>query len=153
MFLRLLTEEICASFVVLKITDLQPWIHGLSDWECEVIGEADLSSQFNRVHPLSVMANFFAAAKWLAKKRRWKAQEMVWSIHRDNKQLDRAGVGTTSRFVHCSHEALGNLVYFSLLTDTHSQASGMLWSRRGATPMGGPFSAQSADLRLIWGAK
>ena len=152
-FLRLLTEEICVSFLVLKITDLQPWIHGLSDWECQVIGEADCSGQFNRVHPLSVMADFSAAAKWLAKKRRWKAQEMVWSIHRDNKQLDRARVGTTSRFVHLPHEAVENLVYFSLLTDTYSQASGMLWSKTGAIPMGGPFSAQSADLRSIWGSK
>ena len=39
-FLRLLTREICASFLVLKITELQPWIHGLSDWECEVIENA-----------------------------------------------------------------------------------------------------------------
>ena len=78
---------------------------------------------------------------------------MVSSIHRDDKQLDRAGVGTTSRFVHLTHEALENLVYFSLLTDTYSHASGMLWSRIGAIPMGGLFSAQSADIRSIWGAK
>ena len=151
--LRLLTEEIFASFLLLKITDLRPWRHGLSDWECEVIGEADCSDQFNRVHPLSVMADFSAAAKWLAKKRHWKAQEMVWCIHSDNKQLDRAGVGSTSHFVHLPHKTLENLVYFSLLTDTYSQASGMLWSRTGAIPMGGPFSAQSVDLRSIWGAK
>ena len=44
-------------------------------------------------------------------------------------------------------------MYFSLLTDTYSQASGMVWSRTGAITMGGPFSAQSADLRSIWGTK
>ena len=83
---------------------------------------------------------------------RWKAEEMVWSI-RPNKQLDRAGVGTTSRFFHLPYTTLENLVYFSLLIDTYSQASGKLWSRTGAIPMGGPFSAQSADLRSIWGVQ
>ena len=51
LLLRLLTEEITASFLVLKITDLQPWVHGLSDWDCEVIGECDCSGQFNRIPP------------------------------------------------------------------------------------------------------
>ena len=78
---------------------------------------------------------------------------MDWSIHCDNKQLDRARVGTTSRLFHLPHTTLENLVYFSLLTDTYSQASGKLWPRTGAILMGGPFSAQSADLRSIWGIK
>ena len=153
LFLRLLVEEITASFLVLRICDLQPWVHGLSDWGCTQIAECDCSGQFNNVTPLSVMQDMSAAIKWLAAKRRWNAKEVVWSIHRDNKQLDRAGVGTTSRFFHMTHADLENLVYFSLLTDTYTQASGRLWSRTGAIPMGGPFSAQSADLRSVWGAK
>ena len=72
---------------------------------------------------------------------------------RDNKSPDRAGMGTSSRFTHLRHQDLENLVYFSLLTDTYTEASGQVWSRTGAIPMGGPFSAQSADLRTIWGAK
>ena len=62
-------------------------------------------------------------------------------------------MGTSSRFTHLLHQDLENLVYFSLLTDTYTQASGKVWSRTGAIPMGGPFSAQSADLRSIWAAK
>ena len=153
LFLRLLVEEITASFLVLRICDLQPWVHGLSDWGCTLIAECDCSGQFNNVTPLSVMQDMSAAIKWLAAKRRWNAKEVVWSIHRDNKHLDRAGVGTTSRFFHMTHTDLENLVYFSLLTDTYTQASGRLWSRTGAIPTGGPFSAQSADLRSVWGAK
>ena len=91
LLLRLLTEEICASFLVLKISDLHPWFHGLPDWGCEVIGECDCSGQFNNVTPASVMSDPGASVKWLAARRRWNAQELVWSIHRDNKKLDRAG--------------------------------------------------------------
>ena len=153
LLLRLLTEEITASFLVLKITDLQPWVHGLSDWDCEVIDECDCPGQFNRIPPSTVMKDLSESVKWLAQRRRWNAQELIWSIHRDNKRLDRAGQGTSSRFTYLSHVELENLVYFSLLTDTYAQASGKIWARTGAIPMGGPFSAQSADLRLVWGAK
>ena len=41
LLLRLLVSEIPGAVVVLKISDLQPWIHGLSDWQCTAIGEAD----------------------------------------------------------------------------------------------------------------
>ena len=99
------------------------------------------------------MKDLSESVKWLAQRRRWNAQELIWSIHRDNKRLDRAGQGTSSRFTYLSHVELENLVYFSLLTDTYAQASGKIWARTGAIPMGGPFSAQSADLRSVWGAK
>ena len=52
LFLRLLVEEITASFLVLRICDLQPWVHGLSDWGCTQIAECDCSGQFNNVTPL-----------------------------------------------------------------------------------------------------
>ena len=118
-----------------------------------VIGECDCSGQFNNVTPTSVMSNLSASVKWLAARRRWNANQLIWSIHRDNKKLDRAGKGTSSRFQSILHRDLENLVYFSLLADTYTQASGRIWSRTGAIPMGGPFSAQSADLSSVWGAK
>ena len=118
-----------------------------------VVGECDCSGQFNNVTPQSLMSDLTESVKWLAKKRRWNTQELVWSIHRYNKSIDRAGMGTSSRFTHLHHQNLENLVYFSLLTDTCTQASGQVWSRTRAIPMGGPFSAQSADLRSIWAAK
>ena len=146
--LKLLVQEIKASFLVLCITDLQPWIHGLPEWGCTILGECDCSGQFNNVTPQSIMSDLAESVKWLDKKRHWNVQELVWSIHRDNKSLDKAGMGTSSRFTHRLHQDLENRVYFSLLTHTYTQASGQVWSRTGAIPMG-PFSAQSADLRSI----
>ena len=56
--------------------------------------------------------------------RRWNPKELTWSIHWDNKKLDRAGVGTSNRFTNLPHVELENLVYFSLCTDTYTEASG-----------------------------
>ena len=123
---RLVVEEIKASFLVLNITRLQPWIHGSSDWDCEVLGECDCSGQFNNISPTTVIQDPTESVSWLAQRCRWKATEMVWSIHRDNKKLDRAGKGTSNRFTHLPHTELENLVYFSLLTDTYTQASGKI---------------------------
>ena len=117
------------------------------------IAEADCSGQFNNIKPQDVMTSLSEAVTWLQKRRRWSAADTVWSIHRDNKNLDRAGKGTSDRFFHMAHTDLENLVYFSLMTDTFTQASGRVWDRQGAIPMGGPFSAQAADLRSIWGVK
>ena len=153
LLLRILIEEIKASFLVLNIPGLQPWIHSLPDWGCEVIGECDCSGQFNNIKPTTVMQDLSESVAWLAQRRSWKATEMIWSTHRDNKKLDRAGRGTSNRFTHLPHTELENLVYFSLLTDTYTQASGKIWARTGNIPMGGPFSAQSADLWSVWGAK
>ena len=56
------------------------------------------------------------------------------------------GESTSNRFFHMQHTDFENLVHFSLMTDTFTQASGRMWDRHGAIPMGGPFSAQAADL-------
>ena len=120
LLLRLLVSEILGAFLVLKISDLGTWIHGLSDWQCTAIGEADCSGQFNNITPLSVVKDLRESVQWLAKRRRWNANDITWSIHRDNKKLDRAGMGTSSRFTHIKHTELEKLVYFSLLTDTHT---------------------------------
>ena len=41
LLLRILTEEIKALFLVLNIIGLQPWIYGLPEWDCKVIGKCD----------------------------------------------------------------------------------------------------------------
>ena len=153
LLLKTLISEIPGCFLVLRISDMNDWFHGLSDWNCQFIAEADCSGQFNNIKPQDVMTSLSEAVTWLQKRRRWSAADTVWSIHRDNKSLDRAGKGTSDRFFHMAHTDLENLVYFSLMTDTFTQASGRVWDRQGAIPMGGPFSAQAADLRSIWGVK
>ena len=58
LFLRLVTAERIASFLVLHISDLQPWIHGLSDRGCTVLDECDCSGQFNDISPATGMKTF-----------------------------------------------------------------------------------------------
>ena len=51
LLLNLLVQEITACFLVLHITDLQPWIHGLPEWGCTIVGDCNCSGQFNNVTP------------------------------------------------------------------------------------------------------
>ena len=46
-------------------------------------------------------------------------------------------------------DELNDPVSFSLLRDNVVLAAGEPWRRGGAIPMGGPFSAQSADLHCV----
>ena len=45
------------------------------------------------------------------------------------------------------------MLNFELLHNNVPQAVGKLWSKKVSIPMGGPFSAQSADLHTLWGVK
>ena len=107
----------------------------------------------NKIKPQNFITSLFEAVTWLQKRRQWSAGDTVWSIRHDNKNLDRAGKGTSNRFFHMAHTDLENLVYFSLMTDTFTQASGRVWDRQGVIPMDGPLNAQAAYLRSMWGIK
>ena len=45
------------------------------------------------------------------------------------------------------------LLKFELTENNMLRAVGTLWKREGGIPMGGPFSAQSADLHTLWKVK
>ena len=51
------------------------------------------------------------------------------------------------------HDRLARMLKFELLHNDVLQAVGERWSREISIPMGGPFSAQSADLHTLWGVK
>ena len=70
-----------------------------------------------------------------------------------NRRLDRAGQAKKSTFHFLTMDQLISLVEFSLTCDNVVLAAGEPWRRGGAIPMGGPFSAQSADLHCIWMCK
>ena len=89
------------------------------------------------------------ASVWLKQRRRWRATTLGWSIHKENKKLDRAGEAKKSTYNFLSMDALIELVHFSLLQDNIVLAAGEPWCRSGAVPMGGPFSAESADLHYV----
>ena len=82
-----------------------------------------------------------------------EAKQLHWSIHRDTPKLDRAGVATSEKFWVLTHSHLTAMLNFELLHNNVLQAVGRLWSRKVSIPMGGPFSAQSADLHTLWGVK
>ena len=69
-----------------------------------------------------------------------------WSVSKDNAKLDRAGQATNTRMWYITHDLLTRLLRFELTENNMLQAVGTLWKREGSIPMGGPFSAQSADL-------
>ena len=113
----------------------------------------DCKKHFDNIHPKDVTRAFGKATKWLTKTRRWRQQQLHWSIHRDTPKLDRAGMATSERFWVLTHDQLTGMLNFELLHNNVLQAVGKLWSRKIGLPMGGPFSAQSADLHTLWVVK
>ena len=153
LFVRTLVAEIPGSFLTLRLKDMGAWLQKLGKWGAEFIGEADCKEQFNVIPPSSVLQHMRDAAIWLTTRRRWRATTLVWSIHKTNKSHDRAGEGKRGTFHVLSMNDLISLVEFSLSQDNVVVAAGELWQRTGAIPMGGSFSAQSADLHSVWCCK
>ena len=152
-FLRLLRESVTASILVLRVSDVAPWVRTLSQWGATCVHEADCKEQFNRIRPNVTVRELREASQFLYHKKRWGAEAIVWSIHRDCKELDRAGRAASSAFWHFSHEELTQLVQFSLTEDNQVWCAGAMWKRANAIPMGGSFSAQCADLHSLWALK
>ena len=103
-------------------------------WNCQVIGEADCTQQFDKVPPTSIVDSLKEAGTWLRKKKQRRAHETVWSIHKDNPAHDRAGMGQHTRFEYITQQQLEALVEFSLTKDIYAQATGQLWCRSASIP-------------------
>ena len=97
-FLRALRESVTASMLVLRVTDVAPWVRTLSQWGATCVGEADCKEQFNRIKPKVTVTELREASQFLYHNKRWGAESIVWSIHRDCKELDRAGRAASSAF-------------------------------------------------------
>ena len=76
--------------------------------------------------------------------------EVVWSIHHSHKKLDRAGKVSAHGFHYIQQDSLNTLVQHNLSQNNACWCLGSVWSRVNCIPMGGPFSAQGADLHSIW---
>ena len=152
-FVEMIVDELPAGFLTRSLHGMGTWIQKLGPWGAEVIGEADCKEQLNVIKPAVVVNHMKEAAAWLTKRKRWRASELVWSISKSSKKLDRAGQAAHKGFWVMSMDELMELVSFSLLHDNTVIAGGELWRRTQAIPMGGPFSAQSADLHSVWSCK
>ena len=64
--------------------------------------------------------------------------------------VDRVGRGNSSKFWYIEHQNLTAKIEFELKHNNYVQAAGNVWKRPGCIPMGGSFSAQSADLHCQW---
>ena len=149
-FLRYLCDEIPASFLVHSVNSVALWLQFLDSIQAKSMTEVDCKEQFNMVRPEWVVEDFAEATSWLAKKRRWKMEEIVWSIHKESKALDRAGKACAKGFWYVSHSALEKTLAFELMENNMCVANGQVWKRLHCIPMGGSFSAQAADLHCVW---
>ena len=150
-FIRTILEELPAPILRLSVNDLGGWVHDIP-W-ARALGEADCKEQFNKIPPQGIMQCMEEASEWLTRKRRWRAGDLVWSIHRECSKMDRAGKAASQSFRFISHQQLMDIVRFDLTEQNAVFAVGRMWSRTGCIPMGGPFSAQAADLHSVWRLK
>ena len=123
-FLRVLSNEIIGCFHHHNVHSIASWNTWLDTWSCTHVTEADCKDQFNNVDPALVVQYLNESTEWLKTKRQWRAPQMCWSIHKADT--------------------------FSLCSDNFCWAASSAWQRLFAIPMGGSFSAQSADLYCIW---
>ena len=116
------------------------------------ITEPDCKEQFNKIQPTWIDDHVSEGIDFLAKRKRWRMTEVTWSVHHTLSALDRPGMGTNKQFWYLTHDELTRYVSFELQKNNKCWSVGQLWRRDKCIPMGGSFSAQSADLHSIWGA-
>ena len=121
------------------------WGQGL-----HTITELDCKEQFNFVQPTDVQDHVVRASAWLRSKRRWRMSEVVLSVHHMHSTLDRAGKASAYGFRYITHGQLCSIVQHELSKSNACWAAGNVWVRTNCIPMGGPFSAQGADVHSLW---
>ena len=151
-FLKHLITEIPKSFQVLRVNDVASRLHWVNQQGMRSITELDCKEQFNKIQPGWIDSHMSEGIHFGIKRRRWRMKEVIWSIHHSVSALDRPGLGTSKQFRYLAHEELARYVSFELQQNNKRWTVGQLWGRDRCIPMGGYFSAQSADLHSISGA-
>ena len=151
--LRLLQKEITHNFQCADIKQVAGWFRFISQKGALSLTEMDCKKQFDTINPRAILRSFKEASSWIYKKRRWRQVNLQWSVSKESAKLDRAGQATNTRFWCITHDLLSRLLKFELTENNMLQAVGTLWKMEGSIPMGGPFSAQSADLHTLWKIK
>ena len=141
---------IVCTFLAHSINDVSSWFHDLDSLGCQYISEVDCKDQFNNIKPEDVISHLTSACEWLVKNKRWRMSEVVWSVHKESKKLDRAGRGNSAKFWYITQGSLEDTVTWEMKYNNFILSAGNLWCRHGCIPMGGSFSAQAADLHSLW---
>ena len=74
-----------------------------------------------------VIQHMREAAAWLRARRQWRATTLGWSIHKENRQLDRASPARKGAFHFMSMDDLISLAEFSLTSDNVVLVAGEPW--------------------------
>ena len=139
--LRYLVSEIPMSFLRLFVTDMAAWFEWCGENGMTAIAELECKEQFNNIPPQTVIDHLHACTNWLKKRCRWRASELVWSVHHTHSRLDRAGKAASHGFRYVSHEALSGIVTQELTENNGCFGAGSIWKRTNCIPMSGAFSA------------
>ena len=150
--LRMLQSEIAHNFQYTDIRLVVGWLRFVPAKGAHSLTEVDCKKQFDNINPHSVTRAFRRATRWLYKKRRWRQQDLQWSIHCDTPQLDRAGVAASEKFWVLWHKCLERMLKLEFVDNNVLQAVGELWSR-SPHPWGRASSAHTVDLHTLWGIK
>ena len=150
-FSKHLISEIPNIFEVLRVNDVAAWLEWVNRQNMTCITELDCKQQFNKIQPTWIDNHMSEGIDFLAKHRRWRMTEVTWSVHHTLSALDRPGMGTNKQFRYLTHQELTRYVSFELQKNNTCWVVGQLWRPDKCIPMGGSFSAQSADLHSIWG--
>ena len=149
-FLKYLTVELPFSILRLSVTNLAAWFYWAGGQGLHTITELDCKEHFNFVQPADVQDHMVDASALLRNKRRWRMSEVVWSVHHMHSTLDSAGKASAYGFRYITHDQLRSIVQHELSNNNACWAVGNVWVRTNCIPMGGPFSAQGADVHSLW---
>ena len=151
-FLKYLAVELPFSILRVRVIDLATWFHGAAGQGLHTVTQLDCKEQFNLVQLANVQQHKEQASAWLSAKRWWQMSEIVWSVHHMHSALDRAGKATASGFRYITHDRLCSIIAHELENNNACWAAGRVWVRTNCIPIGGPLSAQGADIHSLWQA-
>ena len=151
-FLNNLVREIPMSILRLSVTEMASRFHRCAENGFTAIAELECKDQFNNIEPGTIEEHLKADSEWLIARKWCRGKEVIWSVHHAHTKMDRAGKAFGGSF-HCViHDELVKIVSHELTNNNGCYSTGSLWARTNCIPMGGPFSAQGADLHLVWAA-
>ena len=112
------------------------------------MSEVDFKDQFNNVLPTDIHDHLSEASEWLSKRKHWRMSEIIWSISRDSKKLDRVGRANSTKFWFITHARMtDDTIAFEMEHNNFFRAAGHLWCRQGCIAMGG---SHAANLHSLW---
>ena len=77
--------------MVLKITDVAPRFRRTKSLGLNMLAELDCKEPFHQINPEWVTEHMKQASAWLHARKRWRSTDVVWSVDKDHRKLDRAG--------------------------------------------------------------